>query len=193
MKYPEDLEIPINIVQQIQISHDFVAGSNITIKEKDWNSISYYNEEKELIIVLVLDKYDDASDFNVILEEFNKELALDLNEADLKEQIDIFFNLSLNVFRARDEVISKLSNDVASLKMMEYDYEKKLEQMLSMKDLNVKTKILLILIANDSATLEELKTSINSSDGWVEKVVKSLEKRELIEYNPKDESYYFVF
>ena len=37
MKYPENLEIPENIVQQIQISHNFVE-SHITIEEKNWNS-----------------------------------------------------------------------------------------------------------------------------------------------------------
>ncbi|MHA1782190.1 MAG: hypothetical protein ACTSUL_02070, partial [Promethearchaeota archaeon] len=73
MKYPDDLEIPLNVVQQIQISHNFVE-SYITIEEKDWNSISYYNDKKDIIIVLVLDKYDEAQDYTVILDEFKKEL-----------------------------------------------------------------------------------------------------------------------
>ena len=67
MKFPEDLDVPDNVVQQIQISHNFVE-SYITIEEKDWNSISYYNENKEIIIVMVLDKYDDSSDYSVILD-----------------------------------------------------------------------------------------------------------------------------
>ena len=73
MKFPENLEIPDNVVQQIQISHNFVE-SYITIEEKDWNSISYYNENKEIIIVLALDKYDDSSDYTIILDEFKKEI-----------------------------------------------------------------------------------------------------------------------
>ena len=75
MKFPEDLEVLDNAVQQIQISHNFIE-SYITIEEKNWNSISYYNENREIIIVLVLDKYDDASDYTVILDEFKKELEL---------------------------------------------------------------------------------------------------------------------
>ena len=82
MKYPEELDIPDNIVQQIQISHNFIE-SYITIEEKNWSSISYYNEEKDIIIVLVLDKYDDSSDYTIILDEFKKELQLDLKEKEL--------------------------------------------------------------------------------------------------------------
>jgi D-hexose-6-phosphate mutarotase len=98
MKHPNDITIPDNVVQQIQISHNFVE-SYITIEEKNWNSISYYNENKEIIIVLVLDKYDDSSDYTVILDEFKKELELELNEDRLKEHIERIYNLSLKVFR----------------------------------------------------------------------------------------------
>ena len=87
MKFPETLEVPDNVVQQIQISHNFVE-SYITIEEKNWNSISYYNENKEIIIVLVLDRFDDASDYTVILDEFKKELELELKETKLKEHLE---------------------------------------------------------------------------------------------------------
>jgi len=86
MKFPEHLDVLDNIVQQIQISHNFIE-SYITIEEKNWNSISYYNEHREIIIVLVLDKYDDSSDFTVILDEFKKELELELNETELKNHL----------------------------------------------------------------------------------------------------------
>ena len=56
MKYPETLEIPDPVVQQITITHNFTESYIIT-EEKNWNSVSYYNERKELILVLVLSKY----------------------------------------------------------------------------------------------------------------------------------------
>ena len=63
MRYPEDLEIPDPIVQQITISHNFTE-SHIITEEKQWNSVSYYNEQKEMIIVLVLNpsSLDDGND-----------------------------------------------------------------------------------------------------------------------------------
>ncbi|MFO7796229.1 MAG: hypothetical protein R6W84_08750, partial [Promethearchaeia archaeon] len=76
MKYPEDLELSENIVQQIQISHNFTE-SYIINEEENWNSISFYNEHKELIIVLVLEKYDDGQDYKSVLGEFNKAVEND--------------------------------------------------------------------------------------------------------------------
>ena len=73
LKYPESLEIPNPVVQQITISHNFTESYIIT-EEKNWNSVSYYNENKEMIIVLVLSKFDDGNDYLEILEKFNREI-----------------------------------------------------------------------------------------------------------------------
>ncbi|MFX1588693.1 MAG: hypothetical protein ACFFC1_11095, partial [Promethearchaeota archaeon] len=159
MKYPEDLEIPNNIVQQIQISHNFVE-SYITIEEKNWNSLSYYNEDKDIIIVLALDKYDDASDYTVILDEFKAELELDLKENELQKHLERIFKLSLKVFRTRDEVIAKLSNDVANLKNIQYDLKKKFNKIAQSDHLKVKSKIQFLLAINDELKYNDLKKSI---------------------------------
>ena len=189
MKFPEILEIPDNVVQQIQISHNFVE-SYITIEEKNWNSISYYNENKEIIIVLVLDKYDDSSDYTVILDEFKKELELELNENSLKEHLERIYNLSLNVFRTRDEVIGKLSNEVAQLKTMEYDLKKRFEKIAESDHLKVKSKIQFLLAINNEMEYKELKRSINTSKSWLDDVLKTLSKNKVVGYNSEKDSYF---
>jgi len=189
MKYPNDVAIPDNVVQQIQISHNFVE-SYITIEEKNWNSISYYNENKEIIIVLVLDKYDDSSDYTVILDEFKKELELELNEDKLKEHIERIFNLSLKVFRTRDEVIAKLSNEVAQLKTLEYDLEKKFEKISKSDHLKVKSKIQFLLAINDEMKYEDIKKSINTSKRWLDSVLDTLSKNKIIKYDNEKDTYY---
>ncbi|MGV9172951.1 MAG: hypothetical protein ACOC44_19715 [Promethearchaeia archaeon] len=195
MKYPEDLEIPENVVQQIQISHDFIE-SNITIKEENWNSLSYSNENKELVTVLVLDRFDDASDYKSILEEFSNELDMDLTKEELKERLEKFYELSLNAFRARDEVISKLSNELAALKDFEFDINKKIEFLSSKKFIDVKTRILLLLLIHESLTYEQLKNRIETSESWLEKVIKKLRRMKLIKSDENDDeekSYYITF
>jgi len=172
MKFPEDLEVLDNAVQQIQISHNFIE-SYITIEEKNWNSISYYNENREIIIVLVLDKYDDASDYTVILDEFKKELELELNETELKNHLERIFKLSLNVFRTRDEVIGKLSNQVAQLKTMEYDLKKRFEKIVNADHLKVKSKIQFLLAVNNQMNYKELHKSIDTSKNWLDKVLET--------------------
>jgi len=189
MKYPNEVAIPDNVVQQIQISHNFVE-SYITIEEKNWNSISYYNENKEIIIVLVLDKYDDSSDYTVILDEFKKELELELNEDRLKEHIERIYNLSLKVFRTRDEVIAKLSNEVAELKTLEYDLKKKFALISKSDHLKVKSKIQFLLAINDEMKFEDIKKSINTSKRWLDNVLDTLSKNKIIKYNNEKDTYY---
>jgi hypothetical protein len=191
MKFPENLEVPDNVVQQIQISHNFVE-SYITIEEKDWNSISYYNENKEIIIVLVLDKYDDGSDYTIILDEFKRELELELTETKLKEHLERIYNLSLNVFRTRDEVIGKLSNEVAQLKTSEYDLKKRFEKIAESNHLKVKSKIQFLLAINNEMGYKEIRKLINTSKSWLDDVLKTLSKNKIIGYNSKKDSYFLI-
>jgi hypothetical protein len=192
MRYPEDLEIPENVVQQIQISHNFTE-SYIISEEKDWNSISFYNEDKDLVIVLVLNKYDDGNDFIPVLEEFNREIEDHVEGKELKDALEKMYNFSLNVFRTRDEVISKLSNEVASLKTQHYDYEKKFEKIIESDYLTVKGKVQFLLTLNNSLTLEELRNEIDTSKRWLEEVLQTLEKNGIIGYNSKKNTYYLNF
>ncbi len=192
MKYPEALDIPDNIVQQIQISHNFIE-SYITIEEKNWNSISYYNEQKDIIIVLVLEKYDDGSDYTIILDEFKKELQLDLKEKELRWHLERIYNLSLKVFRTRDEVIAKLSNEVAQLKTLEYDLKKKFAKIADSDHLKVKSKIQFLLAINDELTHDELKKAINTSKRWLNEVLTTLIQNQIVAYDEKKDSYYLLF
>ncbi|MBY9003941.1 MAG: hypothetical protein KGD73_08220 [Candidatus Lokiarchaeota archaeon] len=192
LKYPEDFEIPTNVVQQIQISHNFVE-SYITIEEKDWNSISYYNENKEIIIVLTLDKYDDASDYTVILDEFKKELDLDIDEEKLKNHLKEKYDLSLKVFRTRDEVIAKLSNEVAQLKTFEYDWKKRFEKIAQSNHLKVKSKIQFLLAINEEMEYCEICKNIDTSKNWINSVLETLMRNKIIAYNHQNDSYYLQF
>ncbi|MHA1477751.1 MAG: hypothetical protein ACTSPU_06090, partial [Promethearchaeota archaeon] len=161
-------------------------------EEKDWNSISYYNENKEIIIVLSLDKYDDASDYTVILDEFKKELELELKEDSLKEHLERIYNLSLNVFRTRDEVIGKLSNEVAHLKTMEYDLKIRFEKIAESNHLKVKSKIQFLLAINNELEYKDLKKSINTSKNWLDAVLKTLSKNKVVGYNSEKNTYFLI-
>ena len=191
MKFPEDLDVLDNVVQQIQISHNFIE-SYITIEEKNWNSISYYNENREIIIVLVLDKYDDGSDYTVILDEFKKELELELSETEFKKHLERIFNLSLNVFRTRDEVIGKLSNQVAELKTMEYDLRKRFEKIVNADHLKVKSKIQFLLAVNNEMNYKELHKLIDTSKNWLDKVLETLTQNKIIGYSNIRGTYYLI-
>ncbi|MFW9939635.1 MAG: hypothetical protein ACFFFT_01245 [Candidatus Thorarchaeota archaeon] len=189
MRYPESLEIPDPMVQQITISHNFTESYIIT-KEKQWNSVSYYNENKEMIIVLILGIYDDGKDYLELLEEFNRELDEDIKEDILKTRLETMFRSSLEAFRTTDEVISKLSKDVAFLRTKEYDIEERFKKVQNSDHLSVKSKILFLLAVNDGLSLEEIKNSVNTSNKWLETVLETLVKNEVVGYNSNRDIYY---
>lgn len=192
LKFPENLEITINIIQQIQISHNF-SESYIITEEKNWNSVSFYNSDKEIVIVLVLDKFDEGNDYLSVLEEFNKDLYKYENENELKEQLERQFQFSLEVFRTRDEVIAKLSNEVAQLKMKVYDLEKRFEKAIKSEHLKVKSRILFLLSIYDELSFKEIKKQVNTSKRWLENVIENLVKNELVEYDTTKHTYYINF
>lgn len=189
LKYPENLEIPNPVVQQITISHNFTESYIIT-EEKNWNSVSYYNENKEIIVVLVLSKFDDGNDYIDILEKFNQEIDKLTEEEKLRENLEVMFHISLDAFRTTDEVITKLSNEVAYLKTREYDYEVKFDFITKSNHLPVKSKILFLLTVKDIVKLEEFEKVINTKKQWLLSVLKTLMKNEIVGYNSENDSYY---
>ncbi|MFX1384838.1 MAG: hypothetical protein ACFFBP_20615 [Promethearchaeota archaeon] len=189
LKYPESLEIPNPVVQQITISHNFTESYIIT-EEKNWNSVSYYNENKEMIIVLVLSKFDDGNDYLEILEKFNQEIDKVTNEEKLKANLEAMFHISLDAFRTTDEVITKLSNEVAYLKTREYDYEVKFDYILKTNHLPVKAKILFLLTVKDSVRLNDFKKVIKTNSKWLLSVLDTLVKNQVVGYNSENDTYY---
>jgi len=190
LKYPEELEIPDPVVQQITITHNFTESYIIT-EEKNWNSVSYYNENKEMILVLVLNKYDDGNDYLEILEKFNQEIEKETQEEKLKEHLESMFLTSLDAFRTTDEVITKLSNEVAFLKTREYDYDVKFNLITKSNHLSVKSKILFLLAIKDTASVEDFERVINTSKKWLNNVLETLVKNEVIGYN-SEKNFYFL-
>ncbi|MFX0154952.1 MAG: hypothetical protein ACFE9Q_10530 [Candidatus Hodarchaeota archaeon] len=189
LKYPEHLEIPDPVVQQITISHNFTESYIIT-EEKNWNSVSYYNENKEMILVLVLSRYDDGNDYLEILEKFNQEIEKETKEQKLKEHLESMFLISLDAFRTTDEVIIKLSNEVAFLKTREYDYEVKFNYIIKSNHLSVKSKILFLLAIKDTASVKDFETVIKTNKRWLINVLETLVKNEVIGYNSEKDFYY---
>lgn len=191
MRYPEDLEIPDPIVQQITISHNFTE-SHIITEEKEWNSVSYYNENKEMIVVLVLkpSSLDDGNDYLELLEDFSKELDMDLKEDMLKSRLESMFRSSLEAFQTTDAVISKLSNEVALLRTKEYDIEERFKKVQNSDHLSVKSKILFLLAVNDGLSLQDLRKSVNASTQWFTTVLETLVKNNIIAYDPNQDVYY---
>jgi biotin operon repressor len=192
-KFPEDLVVPDNIIQQIQIAHNFTSSYIIT-EEQNWNSISFYNEDKEIIILLVLGKYDDGSDYISVLDEFNKEIETGAKGEKLKAQLKKIYTHSLDVFRTRDEVVSKLCEDLSSTKTDLFKLEQKLDHLFASDVFQLKDKILLLFAQRDFITVEELCRVLGDvSEKKVNKILRKLQKKNLLVHIKDQDAYKLKF
>jgi len=99
------------------------------------------------------------------------------------------FNISLDAFRTTDQVITKLSNEVAYLKTKEFDIEQRFEKIKNSDHLSVKSRILFLLAINDTLSFSNIKKHIKSSASWLKKVLETLLKNEVIGFTDNDAYY----
>ncbi len=174
LKYPEDLEVPPNFVQLLQISHSFNPGI-MNIKEDDFNGLSLGNEELQKVTVLILTKFEDAEDFKEILMLINDVVSKHSDDR-LLEEIERLFMASQSVFRAREAVLTKLADEVTALKNTEIDIRQSMEWFIKHENNSPKKKILFILLRYGSLTFNEIKnySEINNEElhGVLDEMIK---------------------
>jgi hypothetical protein len=120
LKYPEEIEIPINAIQQIHVSHTFSPGI-IFLREQDLNAVTYGNEENAKIVVLLLDKYEDGEDFREIIDILNNVLRENEDVELLSGELERIYTMSQKVFKAREAVLDKMAKEIQELKNKELD------------------------------------------------------------------------
>jgi len=108
LRHPESLNVPDNIVQILQISHNFTPGV-LHIRESNFNALSFGKEEHQKVIVLVLSIYEDSEDFKGIIEQLNQVVSDNPDESQLLGELKRVFELSQSVFKAREAVMMKLA------------------------------------------------------------------------------------
>ncbi|MHA1105533.1 MAG: hypothetical protein ACTSPN_07390 [Promethearchaeota archaeon] len=118
---------------------------------------------------------------------------MDIKEERLKRHLKEKYDLSLKVFRTRDEVIAKLSNEVAQLKTFEYDWRKRFDKIVKSDHLKVKSKIQFLLAVNEEMVYCDICKNVDTSKNWINSVLETLMKNEIIGYNDQKDSYYLQF
>jgi len=185
LKYPADLDIPVNFVQLLQISHSFNPGI-MNIKEEDFNGLSLGNEQLQKVTVLILSRFEDAEDFKEILFLINDVVAKHSDD-DLLEEVERLFKASQSVFRAREAVLTKLANEVNALKNTEIDIRQSFDWLIRHETKSPKSKILFILLRYGALTLEDLQNYSGFSHEDLIKYLEEMSKDQLIAL--KEEKY----
>ncbi len=161
-KFPEEIDIPINLVQLLQISHTFSEGL-LTIKEDTFHAVSIGNDILQKVIVLILSEYEDENDFYEIVHTLDSVVSDSSGEQEsdnLQNQLLRIFQMSQSVFKARDAVLNKLADEVTDLKNKEMDMRQSLEWLIKNASSLEKT-VIFILLRFGPMDFEELLTFAN--------------------------------
>ncbi len=186
-KYP-DISVPSNLVQLLQISHSFNPGL-ITIQETDFHAVSIGNEELQKVIVLILNKFEDANDFSEIIHTINKAVSDHSDSSKLENELTRLFGLSQSVFKAREAVLTKLANEVTSLKNHEIDIKLSLEWLLHHES-SLKRRIIFALLRYGSMNSSDLMSYIDSGDVSIGDLLNDMEKEKILEN--RDGTYFLL-
>ncbi|OLS14676.1 MAG: hypothetical protein RBG13Loki_1718 [Promethearchaeota archaeon CR_4] len=187
-KEPSDLEIPDPIIQQVQIAHNLISSWMIT-QEKDFHGLSYYSPAHKYVILVVLDSNEDGQDYRVIVEQINEFLMTKPNPAKIESELKKIYMLTFSVFRARESVMMKLANEVADLKMEQYDLQKNIEVIIK-NTRDASTRILLYLAIHEPASFEDLLKQVPVSAPWLRSRLGYLSEQNLIIF--KDDKYWIA-
>lgn len=161
-KYPEELEVPENLIQLLQISHTFNPGA-ITLQEREFHALSIGNEALQKVIVLILEEFEDAMDFNEIIENMSAAVSNMQEETELHTELRHLYNLSQSVFKAREAVLTKLANEVTELKNHEIDINQSLEWLIQNED-DFQKKLIFLLLRYGDLSFTEIKQYIPGID-----------------------------
>jgi hypothetical protein len=180
LQYPEDLQIPINAIQQIQVSHTFTPGM-IYLKEENLSAITLWSEETQKIVVLVLDQYEDGEDFHEILTRCNEILISVGDDLEtLGTELENVFTLSQQVFRAREAVLEKMAKEIQDLKNRELDIRIALNYLMT-NEPDHQYRIMHALMLYGPSTLDSVAKATNLSIDQVIAAAAELEKSNKVE------------
>lgn len=180
-KYPDSLDVPDNTVQQLQISHNFVESIQF-ISTGIMSTLSIFNSEKQVIVALVLNENEESQDFYEILNGINRIItdAENLDSPSFFSELRTIYDLSHHVFKAREQVMLNLANQIAQLKEKQAEFKARIEYLIKIEPDSEK-KVLLLFFNEERLTIDQIVESLNISKEKVLEIIKSLEDKELIE------------
>ncbi len=187
-KYPDKLHVPDNLVQLLQISHTFSPGL-LTIHENSFHALSMGNETLQKVIVLILSQFEDGDDFFEIISTMDKAILESTNPTQLPSELIHMFELSQSVFRAREAVLTKLADEVTSLKNREIDYHQSLEWLIKHETDPVK-QIIFLLMRYGPLLLAEIHNYLGSSPTIINAALADLTEKKCIEM--RDQRYFLL-
>ncbi len=180
-KHPDSLDVPDNTVQQLQISHNFVESIQF-IATGIISTLSIFNSEKQVIVALVLNENEESQDFYEILNGINRIItdAESLDNLTFFSELRTIYDLSHHVFKAREQVMLNLANQIAQLKEKQAEFKARIEYLVK-NEIDLEKKALLLFFIEERLTIDQIVEALNISKEKTLDILKTLEDKELIE------------
>lgn len=178
-KFPTAIQIPENLIQLLQISHSFNPGS-LTIREGNFQALSIGIVELQKVIVLILNPYEDASDFREILMSIKDSISDFTDPTLINHQLEKFYILSQSVFKAREAVMTKLMGEITQLKNRDVDVQRSLDWLI-ITESDMNRRILLYLIRYGNKKIDEIAEYLGISKDQVVVMCDALSDENLVE------------
>lgn len=185
---PEGLEVDEMVVQRVQISHNFTESWIIT-QEEHFNGLSYFDPRHNNVILLVLDPYDDGQDYHEIVNQVNELLLKEPAEEELLAGLNKIYALMASVYKAREQVLMKLANEIADLKLQHHEIKRNAE-IIADYTKDGATRILLFVALNEPAPRKKIAKHVQVTERWLDVLLDRLLSERVLA--KKDGNYYIA-
>ena len=180
--YPKDLQIPDNLIQILQISHNFNPGiMNTTLGKDKEKVLSIGNMEIQKVIVLLLTRYEDAEDFIEYLKEVEVFVVEFHDTPNFIDKLQEAYLKSEMVFRTRETVMEKLATEVAILKTKQADVNSVLQYLYNNERIwTTKITYLFLMEDEDNLSFKEIIEKTKLSEKRLKEYLSKMQNQKRI-------------
>ena len=125
-------------------------------------------------------KFEDANDFNAIIENMNKAVSKFHEESELETELRHLYKLSQSVFKAREAVLTKLANEVTELKNREIDMNQSLEWLIQ-AETDIQKKLIFLLLRYGDLSFTEIQQHIPDLDFNFYQILEEMEAQKFLD------------
>ena len=172
-KYPDSLDVPENTIQQLQLNFCRIHAIYF---HGHYFDPRFHPEKRSSSLVLT--ENEDKEDYVEILNGFNQIISNSesLDRPGFPTEMRTIYDLSHHVFKAKEQVMINLANQITQLKEDHEEYKMRLEYLLN-NETDPEKKVLLAFFYEEELTYSELRERYSLSNEELDKYLRTWKRR----------------
>lgn len=176
-RFPVDLQIDIDAIQSIEISHQFNKDKDfnwIILEDKHFKAVSYFDSEVQKALVLVLKSHDEAKDYVDQLRELANFILRLPGTSDLNARLEESFEMFQAKISTNEVVLMNFGAKIQELEGDKLDTVEQLEAIIKISH-DLHTKLLILLVINSHGiSVDEISKHESFQDYSNDKIKEAL-------------------